>query len=62
MQLEIKTQLKTEARRASQLTRQAVEAMKAGNFKTSQNLIKEAVIAGRKCQILLHENQPTRTS
>ena len=60
MNPEIQNQLRTEAKRATTLSRKAVEAMKAGNFEVSQTLIKDAAIAGRKCQILLHENQSTR--
>ncbi|MEM8777575.1 MAG: hypothetical protein AAGF26_01625 [Cyanobacteria bacterium P01_G01_bin.49] len=54
---EIRQQLKASARQATTLSRQALEAMQAGDFQLSRTLIKEAAIAGKKCQVFLHENQ-----
>lgn len=59
--LEVKQQLKTEARRASSLSRQALKAAEDNDYETSRKLLASAVIAGKKCQVLLHENNLTQT-
>jgi hypothetical protein len=51
----IRKELKTEANRASTLSRQAIEAMKGGDFNLGRSLMKDAAMAGKKCQVLLHE-------
>lgn len=53
-------QLKTASKQAKTLSRQAVEAMKAGDFQLSRALIKDAAMAGKKCQVLLHEIQQAK--
>jgi hypothetical protein len=60
MNSDIRTELKTEAKRASNLSREAIEALKAGDFNLGRNLMKEASIAGKKCQVLLHEIQKAK--
>jgi hypothetical protein len=61
MNPDIRAELKTEAKRASTLSREAVEALQTGDFNLGRNLMKEASIAGKKCQVLLHEIQKTKT-
>ena len=58
----LRNQLKTESKRAKILSRQAVDAMKTGNFNLGRGLMKEAAMAGKKCQVLLHEIQQAKIS
>ena len=60
MNLDIRTELKTEAEKASTLSRQAVEALKTGDFNLGRSLMKDAAMAGKKCQVLLHEIQKAK--
>jgi hypothetical protein len=52
---EIPPDLKTASKQAKILSRQALEAARAGDYQLSQTLIKEAARAGKKCQVLLDE-------
>lgn len=58
----IREELKIAAKQVSTLSQQAVEAHKAGNFQLSRTLMKDAVIAGKKCQVLLHELKKAKDS
>lgn len=50
------TKIKQSAARATKLSSEAVSAMRAGDFHLSRTLLKDAVEAGRKCQLLIKEN------
>ena len=50
-------QIQEIAARAAKLSSNAVSAMRAGDFNLSRTLLKDAVEAGRKCQILINENE-----
>lgn len=54
---EIKASLRNLSSQASQKSKEAVFALKAGNFELGRNLIKEAVKAGKNCQDLIAQNQ-----
>ncbi len=57
------TQIKESAARATKLSSDAVSAMRAGDFHLSRTLLKDAVEAGRKCQVLIKEsNNSPRSS
>lgn len=60
MTSDIREQLKTESKKAKTLSSQAVEAMKAGDFNLGRSLMKDAAMAGKKCQVLLHEIQQAK--
>ncbi|KJH69597.1 hypothetical protein [Aliterella atlantica] len=55
------TLIKENAARAAKLSSDAVSAMKAGDFHLSRALLKDAVEAGRKCQVLIKDNQNSPT-
>jgi hypothetical protein len=58
---EIKTQIKYESSRASQLSREARTAFDSKDWKRGKALMKEAVVASKNCQKLIEQfNQSTK--
>lgn len=58
----IREDLKIASKQASTLSRQAVEALKAGDFNLGRSLMKDAAMSGRKCQVLLYELEKAKDS
>lgn len=58
----LREQLKIASKQASTLSQQALKAHKEGNTELSRTLMKDASMAGKKCQVLLHEIQKAKTS
>lgn len=58
----LREQLKIASKQASTLSQQALKAHREGNAELSRTLMKDASIAGKKCQVLLHELQKAKIS
>lgn len=52
---------KIASKQASTLSKQALEAHRAGNSELSRTLMKDAVMASKKCQVLLYELEKAKT-
>lgn len=61
MSQNIREEAKIASKQASTLSKQALEAYRSGNTELSRNLMKDAVMASKKCQVLLHELQKNKT-
>ena len=62
MNQHIPEELKIASKQAATLSKQALEAHRTGNTELSRNLIKDAVMASKKCQVLIHELQKVKAN
>jgi RNase P subunit RPR2 len=60
MNQNIPEEIKIVAKQASNLSQQALEAYREGNAELSRNLMKDAVMASKKCQVLIYELQKAK--